>query len=350
MAGGRPGRDVAPGRAAAGERGAAAGRAGPGLAAAASASAGGRAGDAAGAGGRAFRGGEPPVRRRAMAAAWPWLLLWLGAAALRARPAPPRIRLPLRGGAALPPGPRARRAPEEAERGGSFVEMIDNLRGKSGQGYYVEMTVGSPPQKVGAAGPPSGAGSAPSPPPRGPPSRRPPGSACGGAAVPLRPLRGSVSCGGGALRVPAGPSALPCRRRCRCAARAAFPVPLRLVVLVPPLALAGSRPRAPAEGDSRLTRVGAPATAWQRARLHPSSLPPSFPGRRMPPRRSCVGDEGVGMWRARLHGPVPAGSGHMQARRKHTAKLRLARSSPQPPPPAWLRVPLLTWANSPELA
>ncbi|KAK4809547.1 hypothetical protein QYF61_016979 [Mycteria americana] len=83
-----------------------------------------------------------------MAAAWPWLLLWLGAAALRARPAPPRIRLPLRGGAALPPGPRARRAPEEAERGGSFVEMIDNLRGKSGQGYYVEMTVGSPPQKL----------------------------------------------------------------------------------------------------------------------------------------------------------------------------------------------------------
>ncbi|XP_059685525.1 beta-secretase 1 isoform X3 [Gavia stellata] len=83
-----------------------------------------------------------------MAAAWPWLLLWLGAAALRARPAPPRIRLPLRGGAALPPGPRARRAPAEAERGGSFVEMIDNLRGKSGQGYYVEMTVGSPPQKL----------------------------------------------------------------------------------------------------------------------------------------------------------------------------------------------------------
>ncbi|KAM6238234.1 beta-secretase 1 [Porphyrio hochstetteri] len=83
-----------------------------------------------------------------MAAAWPWLLLWLGAAVLRARPAPPRIRLPLRGGAALPPGPRARRAPEEAERGGSFVDMIDNLRGKSGQGYYVEMTVGSPPQKL----------------------------------------------------------------------------------------------------------------------------------------------------------------------------------------------------------
>lgn len=88
----------------------------------------------------------------AMATAWPWLLLWLGAATLRARPAPPRIRLPLRGGAGPPPGPRARRAPEDAERAGSFVEMIDNLRGKSGQGYYVEMTVGSPPQKVGTRG------------------------------------------------------------------------------------------------------------------------------------------------------------------------------------------------------
>lgn len=84
------------------------------------------------------------------ASAWPCLLLCLGAAALSAGPAPPSIRLPLR-------GPRARRAPEEAERRSAFVEMIDNLRGKSGQGYYVEMTVGSPPQKVrgrrGAAGP-----------------------------------------------------------------------------------------------------------------------------------------------------------------------------------------------------
>jgi len=91
------------------------------------------------------------------ASAWPCLLLCLGAAALSAGPAPPSIRLPLRGGAAPPPGPRARRAPEEAERRSAFVEMIDNLRGKSGQGYYVEMTVGSPPQKVrgrrGAAGP-----------------------------------------------------------------------------------------------------------------------------------------------------------------------------------------------------
>ncbi|NXC80920.1 BACE1 secretase, partial [Cercotrichas coryphoeus] len=85
----------------------------------------------------------------AMAPAWPWLLLlWLGV--LRALPAPPRIRLPLRGGAAPPSGLRQRRAPldTEPDSAGSFVEMIDNLRGKSGQGYYVEMTVGSPPQKL----------------------------------------------------------------------------------------------------------------------------------------------------------------------------------------------------------
>ncbi|XP_007906975.2 beta-secretase 1 [Callorhinchus milii] len=30
----------------------------------------------------------------------------------------------------------------------NFMEMIDNLRGKSGQGYYVEMTIGTPPQKL----------------------------------------------------------------------------------------------------------------------------------------------------------------------------------------------------------
>ena len=40
--------------------------------------------------------------------------------------------------------PRRRRA----ARSVTFVDMIDNLRGKSGQGYYVEMAVGTPPQKV----------------------------------------------------------------------------------------------------------------------------------------------------------------------------------------------------------
>lgn len=42
----------------------------------------------------------------------------------------------------------ARRRRGAAAGGISFVDMIDNLRGKSGQGYYVEMAVGSPPQKV----------------------------------------------------------------------------------------------------------------------------------------------------------------------------------------------------------
>ncbi|XP_066508558.1 beta-secretase 1 [Hoplias malabaricus] len=35
-----------------------------------------------------------------------------------------------------------------ALRSVTFMDMIDNLRGKSGQGYYVEMTVGTPPQKL----------------------------------------------------------------------------------------------------------------------------------------------------------------------------------------------------------
>lgn len=71
------------------------------------------------------------------------------------------IRVPLRQGArdkqSPPPPPAAvsqeggasRRRRAAAEGGASFVGMIDNLRGKSGQGYYVEMAVGSPLQKVG---------------------------------------------------------------------------------------------------------------------------------------------------------------------------------------------------------
>ncbi|CAJ1066144.1 beta-secretase 1 [Xyrichtys novacula] len=41
-----------------------------------------------------------------------------------------------------------RRRRGAAASGVSFVDMVDNLRGKSGQGYYVEMAVGSPPQKL----------------------------------------------------------------------------------------------------------------------------------------------------------------------------------------------------------
>ncbi|XP_015193261.2 beta-secretase 1 isoform X2 [Lepisosteus oculatus] len=75
---------------------------------------------------------------------------------------PPGIRVPLCKGPPAepalqpdppPPPPGARSRPPRAagdSRGTgavSFVDMIDNLRGKSGQGYYVEMTVGTPPQK-----------------------------------------------------------------------------------------------------------------------------------------------------------------------------------------------------------
>uniref|UniRef100_A0A3B3X3S5 Beta-secretase 1 n=1 Tax=Poecilia mexicana TaxID=48701 RepID=A0A3B3X3S5_9TELE len=79
---------------------------------------------------------------------------------------PRAIRVPLRQGARaeqsppLPPAAESKRgrgtaseSPARRRRGAakggvSFVDMIDNLRGKSGQGYYVEMAVGSPPQKL----------------------------------------------------------------------------------------------------------------------------------------------------------------------------------------------------------
>lgn len=88
-----------------------------------------------------------------MAPALHWLLLWVGWGMLPAQGTHLGIRLPLRSGLAGPPlGLRLPREtdeePEEPGRRGSFVEMVDNLRGKSGQGYYVEMTVGSPPQTV----------------------------------------------------------------------------------------------------------------------------------------------------------------------------------------------------------
>lgn len=64
------------------------------------------------------------------------------------------IRIPLRQGplseaqpAVRLPAPRATRK-KRAASGISFMDMIDNLRGKSGQGYYVEMAVGNPAQKV----------------------------------------------------------------------------------------------------------------------------------------------------------------------------------------------------------
>lgn len=89
-----------------------------------------------------------------MAPALPWLLLWVGSGVLPVHGTQDGIRLPLRSGlAGAPLGLRLpRETDEEPGRRGSFVEMVDNLRGKSGQGYYVEMTVGSPPQTVRRAG------------------------------------------------------------------------------------------------------------------------------------------------------------------------------------------------------
>uniref|UniRef100_A0A8C4L7P7 Beta-secretase 1 n=1 Tax=Equus asinus TaxID=9793 RepID=A0A8C4L7P7_EQUAS len=88
-----------------------------------------------------------------MAQVLPWLLLWVGSGVLPAHCTQPGIRLPLRSGlGGAPLGLRLPREtdeePEETGRRGSFVDMVDNLRGKSGQGYYVEMTVGSPPQTL----------------------------------------------------------------------------------------------------------------------------------------------------------------------------------------------------------
>lgn len=94
-----------------------------------------------------------------MTQALSWLLLWMGSAVLPAHCTQPGIRLPLRSGlGGTPLGLRLPRDTdeelEEPGRSGSFVEMVDNLRGKSGQGYYVEMTVGSPPQTVRSPGQP----------------------------------------------------------------------------------------------------------------------------------------------------------------------------------------------------
>ncbi|KAJ8280228.1 hypothetical protein GJAV_G00052090 [Gymnothorax javanicus] len=64
------------------------------------------------------------------------------------------IRVPLRQGLPTNQSPLPRQPTHGSARkrrgapGINFVDMIDNLRGKSGQGYYVEMAVGTPPQKL----------------------------------------------------------------------------------------------------------------------------------------------------------------------------------------------------------
>ncbi|KAM4650432.1 beta-secretase 1 [Discoglossus pictus] len=60
------------------------------------------------------------------------------------------IKVPLKNwpGRSLIQGHRVKRSAEETGESSNFMDMIDNLRGKSGQGYYVEMTVGTPPQTL----------------------------------------------------------------------------------------------------------------------------------------------------------------------------------------------------------
>uniref|UniRef100_A0A667H8B9 Beta-secretase 2 n=1 Tax=Lynx canadensis TaxID=61383 RepID=A0A667H8B9_LYNCA len=88
----------------------------------------------------------------------PLLAHWLLRAAPAPAPAP--LTLPLRV-AAPTPGPGTPAAPRAAPRadglalalepaGGAanFLAMVDNLQGDSGRGYYLEMLIGTPPQKL----------------------------------------------------------------------------------------------------------------------------------------------------------------------------------------------------------
>ncbi|XP_048471318.1 beta-secretase 1-like [Rhincodon typus] len=61
---------------------------------------------------------------------------------------PSGIKVPLKNDIGIPS--RLPRAADETGRRQSinFMDMVDNLRGKSGQGYYVEMTIGTPAQKL----------------------------------------------------------------------------------------------------------------------------------------------------------------------------------------------------------
>lgn len=96
---------------------------------------------------------------QARALLWPLLAQWLLRAAPALAPAP--FALPLRV-AAPAPGPGAPAAPqalphadglalalEPAGGAANFLAMVDNLQGDSGRGYYLEMLIGTPPQKVG---------------------------------------------------------------------------------------------------------------------------------------------------------------------------------------------------------
>lgn len=64
------------------------------------------------------------------------------------RPQPPPTAPQHAGSGRVGLSARLARRRRGAGGGINFLEMVDNLRGKSGQGYYVEMAVGTPPQKL----------------------------------------------------------------------------------------------------------------------------------------------------------------------------------------------------------
>lgn len=107
----------------------------------------------------------------------PLLAQWLLRFAAALAPAP--FTLPLRvasaagRGAAPTPGPGPPAEPradglalalEPAGGAANFLAMVDNLQGDSGRGYYLEVLIGTPPQKVGRWAPAYSAPRAGSPP------------------------------------------------------------------------------------------------------------------------------------------------------------------------------------------
>lgn len=183
----------------------------------------------------------------ARALLWPLLAQWLlrAAPALAAAPftLPLRVAAATGRGVAPTPGPGPPAVPgadglafalEPAGGAANFLAMVDNLQGDSGRGYYLEVLIGTPPQKVGRwalARPPG-------PAPRQPCS--PPAVAAGPGGL-VTPRQAVVGGGGrrGLLWARAG--------RARSGAVAAPPgrspgVCARVSELVhPPLGLAGQR-------------------------------------------------------------------------------------------------------------
>lgn len=92
----------------------------------------------------------------------PLLAQWLLSAVPALAPAPFTLPLQVAGatnhrastvpGLGTPELPRAdglALALEPVRATANFLAMVDNLQGDSGRGYYLEMLIGTPPQKVG---------------------------------------------------------------------------------------------------------------------------------------------------------------------------------------------------------